>query len=313
MPIRENLALSLREKCTNLDFWVHLLLFTCLSIAFWPLTKWFAQTAHEQSRIFHALIVLGLAAVFLVRFGSVPINDPLSLNRSASRAIVFTFSLLLIHFCLGFVVEQLPSKVAGITSLGLGALTIAAYCSGIAAGILFLFGEGTKRVAYTVCGTFGAFIMLSMFMDLADWPLRTIAGQWSGNILSLLGRSSELGLLSQEGLPPKLILIVNDYPFHVASECNGFGIILTSLLIAVLLGLYHRLKVPKFLLNLIISIFLGFAFNTLRIVIIVLLAPSMMSHYDLMHEIVGGIAFWGCLILIWLLLKGPIDNEESQT
>jgi exosortase/archaeosortase family protein len=52
-------------------------------------------------------------------------------------------------------------------------------------------------------------------------------------------------------------------------------------------------------------------FNIVRIVIIVLLAPSMMEHYNLMHEIIGGATYWACLILIWLALNGPTEQEKA--
>ena len=118
-----------------------------------------------------------------------------------------------------------------------------------------------------------------------------------------------MGLMQGEQALPMLILWVNQHPFHVASECNGFGVILTSLLVAFLLGLYRRLGAMDLLLNIAVGCFIGFVFNILRIVVIVLLAPALLEHYLLMHEIVGGITFWGCLILVWLLLNGPVREE----
>ncbi|MEM1222388.1 MAG: archaeosortase/exosortase family protein [Verrucomicrobiota bacterium] len=311
MPMRQQLAESFRGKSRELDFWIHIFLFGSLALAFWPLTQWFATSAHEQSRILHALIVLGLATVFLIRFGDVVIQETLSLNKSSRYTLVLTFVFLLASFVLGFLSSRAPDTSQSFASFGISLLTIAAYCSGIASGVLFVFGEGSKKITYTVCGTFGIFILLSSFMSAADWPLRTLAGNWSAKALTLLGQNTELGLLSQQGLPPKLILLVNEHPFHVASECNGFGIILTSLLIAVLLGFYRSLTPVNLALYVIAGIVLGFFFNTLRIVIIVLLAPSLMAHYDLMHEVVGGVTFWGCLILTWILLKGPIKDKTA--
>jgi hypothetical protein len=48
---------------------------------------------------------------------------------------------------------------------------------------------------------------------------------------------------------------------------------------------------------------------TLRILIIVLLAPKLMVHYRTMHEIVGRLTFWGCPILTWFLSGGPTSNQ----
>ena len=149
-------------------------------------------------------------------------------------------------------------------------------------------------------------------MQPLDWPLRSLAGQWSGYILEMFGQSTELGLVGQEAGPPMLILMVNEHPFHVASECNGFGVILTSLLLALMLAIYRRLNIFDLCLNILAGVIIGFIFNTLRIIIIVMLAPSLMEHYHLMHEIVGGITYWACLILVWVSLNGPTEPETSK-
>lgn len=300
MPIRRQLAVSFIEKSKQLDFWLHCTLFGLLGAALWPLTMWFAQTAQDQSRILHALIVLTAASVLLVRFGGVTITQPLELNASARRALIAAYGLLLLSY------------VAPIVSHShwTGLLIIPAYCCGLAAVVRFVFGEGTQRLTRTVAATLCAFLLLSIFMGHMDWPLRSLAGQWSGYVLEHIGQSVELGLLRQEAAPPQLILMVNEHPFHVASECNGFGVILTSLLLALLLAVYRRLNFLDIGLNLLAGIIIGFAFNILRIVIIVLLAPSLMEHYHLMHEIVGGITYWACLILVWVTLNGPTRPED---
>ena len=100
----------------------------------------------------------------------------------------------------------------------------------------------------------------------------------------------------------------------VASECNGFGVILTSLLIASPAGPVSPAQCIYDMLNILTGVLIGFLFNTIRIVVIVLLAPSLMHHYMLMHEIIGGISYWGCLISVWLLLQGPIEEcKEPRT
>ena len=146
-------------------------------------------------------------------------------------------------------------------------------------------------------------------MEPMDWPLRSFAGQWSSHILNLLGQSSELGIGSKGDAPPMLILLVNEQPFHVASECNGFGVILTSLLLSLLLAIHKGSSILSTSMNVLIGAIIGFAFNVIRIVIIVLLAPTLMQHYQLMHEIVGGITYWSSLVIIWILLNGPTRSE----
>lgn len=301
MPIRRQLAVSFTEKCRQIDFWLHCVLFGLLGLALWPLTMWFAQTAHDQSRILHALIVLVMASVMLVRFGGVTVTRPLELNASARRALFAAYGILLLTYLAPFVTH---SSLAGL-------LVIPAYCCALTAAVRFTFGEGTRQLTRTVAGTLCAFLLLSTFMAPLDWPLRSIAGKWSAYVLELVGQSTELGLFGQTGEPPILVLMVNQHPFHVASECNGFGVIMTSLLLALLLAIHRRLNIFDLGLNLLAGVIIGFMFNIVRIVIIVLLAPSMMEHYHLMHEIIGGITYWACLILVWISLNGPTKPEKA--
>jgi len=304
MALHTQLLASFLEKKSDANFWISVSIFTALGFAFANTTLWFIHGAQEQSRLFNAMAVLGLAMVMLLRNGKVDIRETLTLNPSAKRALMTTFVLLAAQF---FGSRLAPDRWHALFSL----LTVPAYCCGLAAFFRFVFGEGTRRLTRTAFGTLCAFLFLSMFMQPLDWPLRGLAGAWSASALEWMGRTVELGLVGEANSPPKLILWVNEYPFHVASECNGFGVILTSLLIALLLALYQRLNAVDTLLNLLAGLALGFVFNILRIVVIVLLAPMLMEHYMLMHEIVGALSFWGCIILLWLALKVPTGEEEG--
>ena len=305
MQLRRQLAKSAKKKLRQPDFWVNCSIFALLGFVFVPITLWFTSSAQEQSRLFHALIVLALATVMLVRFGGVEIKDTLSLNPSARRALFASFILLLAQF-IG--ARLAPANWQGLFSL----LVIPAYCCALAAFVRFIFGEGTRRITRTTAGTFCAFLLLSIFMQPLDWPLRGLAGTWSASALEFIGKTVELGLVGAESGPPKLILWVEEHPFHVASECNGFGVFLTSLLVGLLLALYKKQGIFDTALNLVSALAIGFVLNVVRIVIIVLLAPSLMDHYMLMHEIVGSITYWGSLVLIWILLNGPTKEEEAE-
>ena len=309
MSKRQQILASFKQKSAQPELWMNGLLYACLGVAFLPITLWVATTANEQSRILHALIVLAMAIFVLVFYNTIEVKEPLTLNRSASRTLITAYGLLLLSVASRNVIPTSSETLSLISSL----IALPAYCFGLASIVLFIFGPGVRRITYTATGTLCAFMLLSILMTPLDWPLRTLAGKWSGMALSAAGKTVELGVQgSTPTAPPQLILMVNEHPFHVASECNGFGVILTSLLLAVLLAIYRRLGPIDIALNLLSSITLGFIFNTLRILIIVLLAPSMMDHYHLMHEIVGTITYWSCLILIWIILNGPVENEPSD-
>lgn len=308
MPIRQEIASALKEKARSSDFWFHCVLYFCLGLALMPITLWFAHTAEEQSRILHALFALLFASVLLIRFGRIEIIKPLNFNASARKYLYIAYGLLLTSI-VGQKVGVFNDALAGRL---LQIISIPAYCAALGSFILFVFGESTRRLARTASFTLCAFLLISMMMAPLDWPLRSLAGQWSGGLLEMVGKTVELGLInSPETGAPQLMLYVNQYSFHVASECNGFGVILTSLLLGILLAIYRKLTPFHFILNLLLSVTLGFTFNVLRIVIIVLLAPYLMDHYHLMHEIVGTISYWGCLSIVWVLLHGPTVDEPE--
>ena len=306
MSKRHQILDSFKAKRTQSEFWLNCLLYGCLGVAFLPITLWIANTANEQSRILHALIVLVMAIFTLVLYTRIDVTEPLTLNSSARNTLFSAYGLLVLSALSPSIIPPSSSLLRVIGDL----LVIPAYCCGLASAVLFVFGHDLKRITYTATGTFCAFMLLSILMEPLDWPLRTLAGKWSGAVLSSIGKTVELGVYNPAATePPQLIMMVNQHPFHVASECNGFGVILTSLLLAVLLTIYRKMSWVDTCLNILAGITLGFIFNTLRILIIVLLAPSMMEHYHLMHEIVGTLTYWGCLILTWILLKGPPRRE----
>jgi len=306
MSKRHQILDSFKAKRTQSEFWLNCLLYGCLGLAFLPITLWIANTANEQSRILHALIVLVMAIFTLALYTRIDVTEPLTLNSSARKTLLTAYGLLVLSALSPSIIPPSSSLLRIIGDL----LVIPAYCCGLASAVLFVFGRDLKRITYTATGTFCAFMLLSILMEPLDWPLRTLAGKWSGAALSLIGKTVELGVYNSAATePPQLIMMVNQHPFHVASECNGFGVILTSLLLAVLLTIYRKMGLLDACLNILAGITLGFIFNTLRILIIVLLAPSMMEHYHLMHEIVGTLTYWGCLILTWILLKGPTRRE----
>lgn len=304
MTLGRKLLDSFLEKRRTSEFWFEVLAFILLGFAFWPVTQWFAESAQEQNRLLYSLTVLALATIILIRYDGAEIKNTLTLNPSSRRALIASFILLLANF-IGY--RTAPDEWRGLTSL----IIIPAYCCGLAALFRFIFGEGTRSLTRTTAGTLCGFLLLSILMQPMDWPLRGLAGHWSASVLEFIGKSVELGLVKAENYPPKLILWVEQHPFHVASECNGFGVILTSVLIGLLLALYRRLGVFNTALNIFAGLILGFIFNILRIVIIVLLAPTFMNHYSLMHEVVGNITYWGCLVLLWLLLNGPTQERRE--
>ncbi|NJK92153.1 MAG: exosortase/archaeosortase family protein [Blastochloris sp.] len=248
-------------------------------------------TAHEQ--LHHAALIFLLAAIALLMEEKQSLPRQLHADRDCLTLLsgALLFSLLSLFW---------PNFL-------LLAITLALALSG---WLHLAYGPGIQRLSRALSLSFLLFVLLAQLFAATDWPLRQMAGVYSAWMLQQLGLSTQLFV--QQGNEIKLILTANQHPFEVASECNGYGLISSSALLALMLATYHRIHWLDKILTLTIALFLGSLFNLLRILAIVLLAPYVGSHYLLMHEIVGSLFFWACLILVWLLPQGFKPGSPAQ-
>ncbi len=165
-----------------------------------------------------------------------------------------------------------------------------------------LLDSSSRRLLNSLFVTFTLFGALLVSLPLLDMPLRIITGRWAAQIFEWMQNDTELGFISHEGVP-MLLLIVNGRPFHVAAECNGFGLLGTSVLLTFAFIFYRKVPLFDALLLVITAVFIAVIGNLFRIYVIVSLAPMVGNHYDLMHEIVGTITFYAFLGLqAWLTI-----------
>ena len=307
MSLRQSLYTHFLKRRKESAFWIEAFLYATLFITFGPFVQWLLHTHQDQSRILNALIILVVAILFLIRFNRLEVKEPLVFDREARNSLTLGFLAL----ALSFVIRFAPVTPI-LQNLSIIITTTIAFCVAIHSLIIYLFSNGIRRISITACGTFSVFIIISSLMDTLDWPLRALAGKWSGYLLNSIGKTAELSVHSEPNSDPVLLLIVENNPFQVAAECNGFGVILSSLLLALMLGIYYKLKPLNLAVNITAALFLGFVFNIIRIFCIILLAPNMMAYYDIMHETVGFITFWGCLIAVWVLLNGPTREQALE-
>lgn len=264
-----------------------LALFAFTAAIFGPLTLWFARATIQSEQLLHGLVVLALGAAMLFMERRERLRLSLEFGRRSQALLMASYAFLLAFYL-----------------SGLGWLIILAYLSAIAATAIFLFGERLTRVALALTAAFGVFLGLAALLSELDWPLRTLAGQNAGWLLGLLGKEVSLAVVGTRA-EPVLLMRVDGTPFNVAAECNGFGLLTASLMLATLLTLYRRVPWLDKGLLILQAVLIGFVFNLLRIVIIVLLAPVVgRENYLLMHEAVGITLFYGALILLWWMVFG---------
>ncbi len=260
-------------------------------VLLWPAGRWLYVRVSSSEQLAHAFLVVAFALFILIRDSS--LRPVWSLGRQATLHLLAAYIFIGIAMATGHAAPVLP-----------------AFCAALAALIFTIYGRPATRLAYAVPGTFLVFMVFVLFDARLDWALRAMAGHMSAWMLDLLHQEHSLALILRG--EPKLILSVNNHLFEVAAECNGFGLMSGSALLAILLVLLRRIRWFDKLLAVVLSVMLAFLINSLRIVIISLLAPSVPDHYLLMHEAVGITLFLGGLFAVWWLITGlPTAREKS--
>ncbi len=167
-------------------------------------------------------------------------------------------------------------------------------------GVLFF---DSRRYVYAVSGGVFSFSILSIFFQFADLPLRIWAGRAAGYLLSIFGES--VSLLMYKGEIPQIALKVNEKYYLVATECNGFGIISSCLVLSIVIAIF-RSKIG-FLSRcgiVLMGIMTGFIANSLRIVSIICVSLLIGNeHYYFYHEALGYLFFAGALVIVFLVAK----------
>jgi len=261
------------------------LIFITTGIVFLPVINWLTRqtVAHEQ--LLHAFLVFLLSSALLVYERRISMKPVFRFTDTVQNLLIFSYAVLVL---------------AIFTRINL--VILASLCLSVASLLLFIFGNEQRRLVWSSLGAFALFTGIAVIMPVVDWPLRTLAGKWAAFGLNLLGQKADLGLYPGSS-GPMLMLLNNGRSFHVAAECNGFGMISSSMLMAMIIVLYRKLGLFQRIGWLMVALVLGLFFNSARITIIVLLAPSLPdSAYMTMHETVGLLTTYGGLAVLYFLL-----------
>jgi exosortase/archaeosortase family protein len=269
------------------------LIFLVTGIVFFPVIHWLLNQTVTHEQLLHAFLVFLLSCALLIYERRISISFSWEFTDTSQNLLIFSYALLVLAIFTHFNLIILASL-----SLSLGSF------------LWFMLGNNYKKLIVSGLCAFALFSAIAVFLPLLDWPLRTLAGKWAAFGLSLIGQNVELGLLNAES-GPMLMLISNSQPFHVAAECNGFGMLGSSLLMATIIVLYRELSVIVRIGWMVMSIVFGLFFNILRIIIIVLIAPNLAENaYMLMHEVVGLLTTYGGLAIIYFLLMPAEDKKD---
>jgi exosortase/archaeosortase family protein len=264
------------------DFLLALAILGFTAVVFWPPLRWLASQAFAREQLKQSVLLVALAGIWIawekrqtlrlkLQFSNVSLGWLLASYALAAAALIFKSPLFIL---------------AGLVAAAGGAVN-------------YVFGGQAFRRTLPLLTVFAVLILCVLLFPVLDWPLRQMAGVESARFLKSVGLASHLAVTG----PPdvQLLLLTPKQTFLVATECNGFGLITSSLLLGLIRLLYRRATWGGFAILLPLCVAVAFVFNFLRIAAIVLLAPRFPDHYHALHEVAGLVALYSGLGTVWLL------------
>ncbi len=269
-----------------------------IGLLYLPLLHWLGSTTIHTQQLFNGALLVVIALAICVR-------DAVYDLRPA---------------------PQISNQGIGLVALALGCLWLGtrwqswllplillSACLAFAGVVSFLFGGIGVRQFLPALGAFFMFGILAGLVPTLDWPLRAMAGRYAGSLLEAMGSTVKLAL--EQGQPPRLILDVKGHAFVVATECNGFGLLTSALIVATILAFQYRLPWLEKLSLWAVSVPIAISFNFLRIVSICVVAPRTALPYGLVHETLGMLFYFSGLGLIWKIARRarPLPRRRTET
>jgi exosortase/archaeosortase family protein len=268
-------------------------LILCTVVAFWPVTQWLVREVAASAQIRQSFVLLGAAAALVAWQHAHEWRLRLEVGNRGLVLLGLAYACMLAAWWLNISLFVLPAFAFGLA----GCLHIAV-------------GEEAWRFVKPLCIGFVACLVIILLFPLLDWPLRQMAGVNAARILREIGFTPQLHVILEPA--PKLILATGKNFFEVATECNGFGLITSGAVLALLAGGIAGRRAGAFAWLVPLAVMIGFAFNLLRILIICLLAPSFPNHYHALHETAGIALLWAGLGLIgWLAWRPALITAKE--
>ncbi len=254
-------------------------------LAYAPMLRHLAMVGARTTQALNAFILLAFAGFEAWRRE----RRQLILEVRSHGLFLFSFSCVLL-------------AVASITEWW--PLTILAMCLNLAALLSFGWGPDCARSFYPAIAGLGLAAVLLMLVPRLDLLLRLAGALFSARLLNALGWQAVV-LFRPDPIGVFLSVARGTRVFDVASECNGYGVILSC---AVLAALYAvRIPYPLFVKAalLVAALLVGLLFNALRIGVIVVLNMRTSWPYHWIHEGAGTAVYLLALLVVTLLVILP--------
>lgn len=264
------------------DHWLALGVLAFTALTFWPAARWVATQAFAREQLKQSFFIMILAGLWIAWERRDSLRLSLHLDNVGLRWLLASFAC-----------------IAGALLLKTPLLVLAGLVTAAGGVVQIVFGSRALRRTVPLLAAFALVILFVLLFPVLDWPLRKMAGVESVRLLQTFGLASQLRVVAN---PDVQLQLVNMHgTFIVATECNGFGLISSSLLLGTIGLLYRRAKWWTFPGLLALGLLLAFTMNLLRIAAIVLLAPKFPGHYHALHETAGLVALYAGLGAVWLL------------
>lgn len=253
------------------------------AFVFWPAAQWLATKTFAREQLKQSFFIVLIAGAWIAWE-----------KRAALRLDLRLSNVTLVWLSASY------ALAAGALWWHAPLLFLAGLVFAAGGLVNYAFGRLAFRRTLPLLSVFALLILCVLLFPVLDWPLRQMAGGESARFLKSLGLASQLAV-STDRFETRLLLTTAHETFLVATECNGFGLITSSLLLGLIRLLYQRAAWPWFVSLLPLCVAVAFVFNFLRIAVIVLLAPKFPLHYHALHETAGIVALYLGLGLVWLL------------
>jgi exosortase/archaeosortase family protein len=272
---------------------VALVLAVLTLMVFWPALRWLATQTFAREQLQQSFVIV-LAAGIWIAWEK---RRQLRLDLQLSTATILWVLVAYLFAAAAIFAKNPLLLLTGVVAAAGGLVS-------------YFFGAQALRRTVPLLAVVAVLILCVLLFPRLDWPLRQMAGIEAAKVLKALGLAPQLVIWFADP-PPKLVLTTGKQAFIVATECNGFGLITSGLLLGLIRLLYRHARWPAYVLLLPLCLVTGFVFNLLRITTIVLLAPYFPGHYPALHETAGYLALYTGIAVVWYLTGRPARGAPA--
>ena len=265
------------------------------AVAYAPLVSHVLWLSTRTSQAVNAFILIAFVLVDILR--GRPWPRPLRPEINHHGIVLFSLA------CVGL-------TVAAFTDLW--PLAVLALCLNLAALLSFFLGRQGAVAFYPALVGLGLAAAMLIFLPRVDGLLRWLAAVGSASLLNLFGLDATAAVRPS---PFTVVLLVKSgrRVFDVAAECNGFSILLSSVVLMAIQGVRRRQPWPARFAWLGLAVIVGWLANVLRIVGISVASMTTALPYGLIHEGIGTLVYLVALLLVYRLSNHTRASSVSPT